>query len=99
MRMMANTRTRAAAAKAKKSQSAALGPALAKYVRNVQGGRVELQLVEVDPLKVRLDATNPRLRYSILQLSEAERTDAACTLLLTSQQETESIKRSIVISG
>lgn len=33
------------------------------------------------------------------QLSDDERSDAACALLLTSQEETESLKRSIVASG
>ncbi len=87
------------ASKSKKVQRIIVGPALAKYVRNVQGQRVELALVEVDPRKVFLDATNPRLRYSILQLEEAQRSDAACTLLLTSQEETESLKLSIMRSG
>jgi len=87
------------ASKSKKVQRTIVGPALAKYVRNVQGQRIELALVEVDPTKVLLDATNPRLRYSILQLEEAQRSDAACTLLLTSQEETESLKLSIMRSG
>src|SRR5579875_394361 len=33
------------------------------------------------------------------QLSKDERSDAACALLLTSQEETEALKRSIVNSG
>jgi hypothetical protein len=82
-----------------KSANPFLGASLARYVRNVQGHRVELELVEVDPQNVRLDTTNPRLRYSMLQLDEAERSDAACVLLLTSQEETESLKRSIQLSG
>jgi len=82
-----------------KASRAFLGAPLARYSRNVQGQRVELELVEVDPQNVILDATNPRLRYSILQLDEAQRSDAACALLLTSQEETESLKRSIQLSG
>src|SRR6266446_909819 len=98
--MIPSTRMRGVtASKSKRVQRAFVGPALAKYVRNVQGQRVELALVEVDPTKVFLDATNPRLRYSILQLEEAQRSDAACTLLLTSQEETESLKLSILRSG
>lgn len=71
----------------------------ATYVRNVQGQHVTLTLIDVDPTVVLLDPTNPRLRYSILQLEEAQRSDAACALLLTSQEETESLKRSIILSG
>ncbi len=33
------------------------------------------------------------------QLEEHERTDAACTLLLTSQEETEALRRSIILSN
>jgi hypothetical protein len=73
--------------------------ALPSYTRNIQGRAVELTLEEADPEKVRLDADNPRLRYSVLQLADGERTDEACTLLLTSQEETESLKRSILLSG
>ncbi len=69
------------------------------YTRNVQGRAVRLVLVEVDPNAVKLDPANPRLRYSMLQLDEDERSDAACTLLLTSQEETETLKRSIFLSG
>lgn len=72
---------------------------MAKYTRNIQGVPVELELVEVDPDAVVLDATNPRLGFSIRQLDPAERTDAACTLLLTSQEEVEELKRSILLSG
>ena len=72
---------------------------LAAYTRNVQGHSIELALVEVNPNDVLLDTSNPRLRFSILQLEEAQRSDAACALLLTSQEETESLKRSIVLSG
>lgn len=90
---------RSQTSRAKGSQRGASGPPLAKYVRNVQGARVELELIEVDPQSVFLDATNPRLRYSILQLEEAQRSDAACVLLLTSQEETETLKRSIQLSG
>jgi len=69
------------------------------YVRNVQGREVVLTLAEVDPEDVFLDPSNPRLRYSILQLEEMQRSDAACSLLLTSQEETESLRRSITLSG
>jgi hypothetical protein len=69
------------------------------YTRNIQGRAVELMLEEVDPSDVKLDPDNPRLRYSMLQLDEDERSDEACTLLLTSQEETESLKRSIWLSG
>jgi hypothetical protein len=69
------------------------------YNRNVQGRRVELELVEVDPNAVRLDPTNPRIGFSMKQLPPEEATDAACTLLLTSQEETEELRRSIILSG
>lgn len=69
------------------------------YNRNVQGRRVQLELIEVDPDEVRLDATNPRIGFSMRQLEPEEAGDAACTLLLTSQEETESLKRSIILSG
>src|SRR5438876_5556668 len=70
-----------------------------QYNRNVQGRVVPLVLAEVDPDDVRLDPENPRLRFSLQQLPEKHRTDEACTLLLTSQEETESLKRSILRSG
>jgi len=72
---------------------------MAKYKRNIQGVPVELELLEVDPDAVVLDSTNPRLGFSIRQLEPEERTDAACTLLLTSQEEVEQLKRSILLSG
>ena len=72
---------------------------MAKYTRNIQGVPVELELIEVDPDAIILDATNPRLGFSIRQLEPEERTDAACTLLLTSQEEVEQLKRSILLSG
>jgi hypothetical protein len=72
---------------------------MAKYTRNIQGVPIELELIEVDPDAVILDPTNPRLGFSIRQLDAHERTDAACTLLLTSQEEVEELKRSIVLSG
>jgi hypothetical protein len=72
---------------------------MAKYTRNIQGVTVELELVEVDPDAVTLDPTNPRLGFSIRQLDAEERTDAACTLLLASQEEVEQLKRSIMLSG
>jgi hypothetical protein len=69
------------------------------YTRNIQGVQVPLQLIEVDPDKVKLDTTNPRLSFSMGQLSKAERNDPAATLLLTSQEDTEGLKRSIILSG
>jgi hypothetical protein len=71
----------------------------ARYVRNVQGKPVGLTLIEVDPDGVRLDPTNPRVGFSMRQLTEEERGDPACTLLLTSQEDTEGLKRSIILSN
>jgi len=59
---------------------------MAKYVRNIQACRVELELVEVDPHNVQLDPSNPRVSFSMQQLEEDERNEAACTLLLTTQE-------------
>ena len=59
---------------------------MAKYVRNIQGHRVEFKLVEIDPNQLQLDPTNPRVGFSMRQLAEGERNDAACTLLLVSQR-------------
>lgn len=73
-----------------------LGPV---YYRNIQGIRIPLQLIEVDPEQVRLDATNPRVSFSMGQLGPNERNDSAATLLLTSQEDTEGLKRSIILSG
>jgi hypothetical protein len=67
--------------------------------RNIQGRSVRLTLIEVEPEKVRLDPTNPRVGFSMKQLNGRERSDAACTLLLTSQEDTEGLKRSILLSG
>jgi hypothetical protein len=72
---------------------------MAKYTRNIQGTAVDLELVEVDPDAVTLDSSNPRLGFSIRQLVPEDRTDAACTVLLTSQEDVEELKRSIVLSG
>ena len=69
------------------------------YKRNIHGRVVELELTEVDPLVVKLDPTNPRVGFSMRQLDEAQRNDDACTLLLTSQEDTEVLKRSIVLSN
>src|SRR5262245_40211003 len=69
------------------------------YTRNVQGRRVQMELVEVDPYQVRLDPTNPRIGFSIKQLGSDEAGDTACTLLLTSQEDTEALKRSIILSS
>jgi hypothetical protein len=69
------------------------------YARNVQGVLVRLQFVVVDPDKVKLDSENPRTRFSMKQLDAAERGDAASTLILTSQEDTEGLKRSIILSG
>ncbi len=72
---------------------------MARYVRNIQGVKVDLELVEIDPDEVLLDPTNPRVGFSMRQLGEEGASDAACTLLLTSQEDTEALKRSIVLSG
>jgi hypothetical protein len=72
---------------------------MATYTRNIQGIGVELTLVEVNPLDVQLDTTNPRVGFSMRQLDAQTRNDPACTLLLTSQEDTEGLKRSIVLSG
>ena len=69
------------------------------YTRNIQGVPVALTLVDVDPQEVRLDATNPRVGFSMRQLDADDQNDPACTLLLTSQEDTEGLKRSIVLSG
>jgi hypothetical protein len=69
------------------------------YTRNVQGRRIQLELIEIDPDEVRLDPTNPRIGFSMKQLGPDEAGDAACTLLLTSQEDTEALKRSIMLSG
>jgi len=71
---------------------------MATYIRNVQGESVPLKFAELDPDQVRLDPHNPRLGFTIQQLAEADRNEAACELLLTSQEETESLKRSILHS-
>lgn len=71
---------------------------MATYSRNIQGTPVELTLVEVDPTEVILDPENPRIAFSMKQLNTHERTDSACTLLLTSQEDTEALKRSIISS-
>jgi hypothetical protein len=72
---------------------------MATYVRNVQGQSVALTLTEVDPSDVKLDPTNPRVGFSMRQLDESEKTDAACVLLLTSQEDTEALRRSIIASN
>ena len=72
---------------------------MATYVRNIQGHPVELKLVEVDPNDVKLDPTNPRIGFSMRQLEEAQRNEGACVLLLTSQEDTEALKRSIIASN
>src|ERR1700733_486299 len=72
---------------------------MATYVRNIQGHPVRLTLVEVDPHDVVLDATNPRVGFSMRQLKDAERNEEACTLLLTSQEATEDLKRSLIRSN
>lgn len=71
----------------------------ASYTRNIQGVPVTLTLIEVDPDEVTLDPTNPRVGFSMRQLDDQERDDPACTLLLTSQEDTEGLKRSIILSG
>ena len=72
---------------------------MTSYVRNIQGNCVALTLIEVDPDEVRLDPANPRVGFSIRQLPESSRNDAACNLLLVSQEDTESLRRSIFRSG
>lgn len=71
---------------------------MASYTRNIQGTPVELTLVEVSPLEVTLDPGNPRIGFSMQQLALGERNEGACTLLLTSQEDTEALKRSIIAS-
>ena len=71
---------------------------MATYMRNIQGQAIELTLLEVDPNSVKLDPTNPRVGFSMRQLAEAERNEGACALLLTSQEDTEALRRSIVAS-
>ncbi len=72
---------------------------MASYMRNIQGQSVELTLTEVDPNDVKLDPTNPRVGFSMRQLAETERNDSACVLLLTSQEDTEALRRSIIASN
>jgi hypothetical protein len=72
---------------------------MAKYKRNIQGHAVSLTLIEVDPNQVKLDPTNPRIGFSMRQLEAHERSDAASSLLLTSQEDTEALKRSIILSN
>lgn len=71
----------------------------AAYTRNIQGVPVTLTLIEIDPDEVRLDPSNPRVSFSMRQLDEQKRGDPACTLLLTSQEDTEGLMRSIIMSG
>src|SRR5260370_13962779 len=66
--------------------------------RNIQGHAVALTLIEINPNEVVLDPQNPRIGFSMRQLTEAEQNDSACALLLTSQEETEALKRSIIAS-
>jgi len=72
---------------------------MATYVRNVQGRPLELTLVDLHPNEVTLDPTNPRVGFSMRQLSAADRNDSAAALLLTSQEDTEALRRSIVLSN
>jgi hypothetical protein len=72
---------------------------MATYTRNIQGRAINLTLVEINPIEVVLDPQNPRIGFSMRQLAEAEQNDGACALLLTSQEETEALKRSIIASG
>jgi len=71
---------------------------MATYTRNIQGTPVELTLIEVSPNTVKLDPANPRIGFSMRQLSDTERNEGACTLLLTSQEDTEALRRSIIAS-
>ena len=72
---------------------------MATYLRNIQGAPVELTLIEVSPDSVKLDPGNPRIGFSMRQLSHDERNEGACALLLTSQEDTEALRRSIVASN
>jgi hypothetical protein len=72
---------------------------MATYIRNIQGHPVELTLVEVDPNELQLDPSNPRVSFSMRQLDAGERNEAACSLLLTSQEDTEGLRRSIMRSN
>lgn len=71
---------------------------MATYTRNIQGTPVVLTLIEVSPLEITLDPGNPRIGFSMQQLAQNERNEGACTLLLTSQEDTEALKRSIIAS-
>jgi hypothetical protein len=71
---------------------------MATYTRNIQGHAIALTLIEINPNEVVLDPQNPRIGFSMRQLTEAEQNDSACALLLTSQEETEALKRSIIAS-
>lgn len=70
----------------------------AVYARNIHGVSVKLQFVVVDPDKVKLFGGNPRTRFSMKQLGPSERSEAASALILTSQEDTEGLKRSIILS-
>jgi hypothetical protein len=72
---------------------------MATYRRNIQGTLVELTLIEISPDSVKLDPANPRIGFSMRQLAGGERNESACTLLLTSQEDTEALRRSIVASN
>ena len=72
---------------------------MATYLRNIQGTPVELTLVEISPDSVKLDPANPRIGFSMRQLADGERNEGACTLLLTSQEDTEALRRSIIASN
>lgn len=72
---------------------------MATYVRNIQSHPIELTLIDVDPHDVQLDPSNPRVSFSMRQLDPSERNEAACSLLLTSQDDTEGLRRSIVRSN
>src|SRR4030095_7614436 len=72
---------------------------MATYIRNIQCTPVALTLIEISPNDVKLDPTNPRIGFSMRQLLDSERNEAACTLLLTSQEDTEALRRSIMASN
>ena len=72
---------------------------MATYTRNIQGYSVELALIEINPNEVILDPSNPRIGFNMRQLEAEERNEAACVLLLTSQEETEALRRSIIVSN
>ena len=64
--------------------------------RNIGGKRIFLKLISIAPEAVKLDIENPRISYPLQQLPQHEQNEAACELLLFSQEEVESLKRSLI---